>query len=112
MAQELRSVTVKLHTEIFEQISFLSRKRGETLSETFRHLLDRGLEEKIYKENIDLLGEVVREQLESVMKSFAVYPSLDDTENPLWAGENLFNCRVGICRADRLRNRKMHNHSV
>ncbi|WP_052152854.1 hypothetical protein [Dehalobacter sp. UNSWDHB] len=125
MSAELRSVTIKFHSEMFDQISFLAQKRDETLSDTIRYLVDRGLEEKIHLENTKLLAEVVREQVESVIKSYTIYPSLDvigkfswapdypsldDTENPSWATGKLFNNRVNICRKDKRTNKKVYSH--
>jgi predicted double-glycine peptidase len=101
MSAKLRSVTVKLHPEMFKQISFMAQKRGETLSDTIRYLVNRGLEERIYEKNTDLLAKVVREQVEMVMKSYVIYPSLDDIENPSWAAGKLFNSRVNLCRINK-----------
>ncbi|HHV65702.1 MAG TPA: ribbon-helix-helix protein, CopG family [Peptococcaceae bacterium] len=113
MSSKLRSVTVKLQSEMFEQIKKIAEKRGETISDTIRYLINRGLEDKIYKENTKLLAEVVREQIEQVMKSYVFYPShypsLDHTEHPTWTTERLFNRRVNLCRIDRSNNTRRYS---
>lgn len=123
MSTALRSVTVRVHTEMFQQIAFMAQKRGETFSDTIRYLVNRGLEEKIYEENTKLLAAVVREQVEAAMKSYAIYPSLDhiknlsrstyypsldDTENPSWAADKLFSSRVNLCRTNKRTNKKVY----
>lgn len=114
MSAGLRSVTVKLHSEMFEQIQIMAEKRGETISATIRYLINRGLDEKIYKENTKLLAKVVREQVEQVMRSYFLYPtghpSLDDTEHPAWTAGKLFNCRVNLCRINRNTNTRRFSH--
>ncbi len=67
MSTELRSVTVKLQSHMFEQIKLMAEKRGETISDTIRHLLSRGLDERVYQENTELIARIVREQMEQVM---------------------------------------------
>ena len=68
----LRSTTVKLQPALFEQISLIAEKRGETISDTIRHLITRGLDERIYRENTELIAQVVREQLEQVIGTHLV----------------------------------------
>lgn len=63
-----------MHQEMFRQIQRISEKRGETLSETIRELISQGLTDKIYSENTQLLAQVVREQMELVLRSFSVKP--------------------------------------
>ncbi|HBQ86126.1 MAG TPA: hypothetical protein DER33_07230 [Syntrophomonas sp.] len=95
---KLRSVTVKFLPEVFEQIEIIAKKRGETISDTIRYLLKRGLEERIYEENTDLLASVVRTQLEQTLKAYAVYPNLDNVEHPLNRG---FTERLVLYRPNR-----------
>lgn len=81
MATDLRSVTVKFHQDMFDQIKVMAEKRGESTSDTIRYLIKRGLDERIYEENTDLLGKVVREQVEQVMDSYAVFPTYRTSEH-------------------------------
>lgn len=78
----LRSVTVKFLPDMFEQIKMIAEKRGETISETVRYLLKRGLEERVYEENTDLIASVVRQEVEHALRSYAIYPNLDNVEHP------------------------------
>ena len=66
MATTLRSVTVKLPSTVFKQVKEIAGKRGETVSDTIRDLISRGLDERIYLENSELLSRIVREQMEQV----------------------------------------------
>jgi hypothetical protein len=70
MSSKLRSVTVKLTAEMYAQIKIISDKRGATLSETLRDLVLKGLDEKIYKENVDLLTRVLREEMQRTMDAY------------------------------------------
>lgn len=77
-----RSVTVKFLPDMFEQIKMIAEKRGETISDTVRYLLKRGLEERVYEENTDLIANVVRQEVEQALRYYAIYPSLDNVEHP------------------------------
>jgi|GEM_PF-1795166 len=99
MSTDLRSVTVKFHQAMFEQIQVISEKRGETTSDTIRYLIKRGLDERIYEENADLLAKVVREQVELVMESYAVLPTFRNADRPKKVTSKIFDARVSLCRA-------------
>lgn len=47
MSSDLRSVTIRLSPPTYEKISMLAESRGETISETIRYLIKRGLEKRI-----------------------------------------------------------------
>jgi hypothetical protein len=70
MSEKLRSVTIKMSPVMFEQILTIAEKKGYTISETMRYLLKKGMDERIYEENTELLSQVVREQMEDVLLSF------------------------------------------
>ena len=78
----LRSVTVKFSPDMFKQIKMIAEKRGETISDTVRYLLKRGLEERVYEENTDLIASVVRQEVDHALRAYAIYPSLDNVEHP------------------------------
>ena len=97
----LRSVTVKFHPEIFEQVKTIAEKRGETISETIRYLLKRGLDERVYAENTDLIASVLRNEVEHALRAYAIYPSLDNVEHP---GNSAFAERLVLCRPNKNEN--------
>lgn len=105
MSTGLRSVTVKFHQAMFEQIQVISEKRGETISDTIRYLIKRGLDERIYEENADLLAMVVREQVELVMDSYTVFPTFRNTDRPRKVNATTFDARVSLCRTSKNTNR-------
>ncbi len=76
MSSKLRSVTVKLPSSMWDQIKTIAEKRGETVSDTIRHLMTRGLDERIYEENTELITRVVKEQMEAVMHSYLGWPDV------------------------------------
>lgn len=78
----LRSVTVKFPPEILEQIKMLASKRGETISDTIRYLIKKGMTEKVFEENTDLIANVVRREIDQALNNYAIYPSMDDVEHP------------------------------
>lgn len=112
MSSELRSVTVKFQKSLFEQISKIAEKRGESLSDTIRYLVNRGLDERVLEKNTELIAEIVRAQVEQVIKSYTVIPfqydkeypisgtipSLDNTEHPAWQGSLIFERRITLNR--------------
>lgn len=59
---------IKFHKKVHDQIQIISENNGDSFSETVRKLVNRGLTEKVYEENMDLISQVVRHQLEIVMK--------------------------------------------
>lgn len=91
----LRSVTVKLPPETFEKIQMLAWKRGETISGTIRYLIKKGMTERVYEENTDLIASVVRKQIDQALKKYAIYPSMDDVEHPF---NTLFAERLVLSR--------------
>ena len=70
MSVQLRSVTIRIQSDLFEQIKSISEKKGETASDTIRYLITRGLDERVLKENTELITRVVKEQIELTMKTY------------------------------------------
>ncbi|MHB8073650.1 hypothetical protein E4K67_02825 [Desulfosporosinus fructosivorans] len=99
MSTALRSVTVKFHQAMFEQIKMIAEKRGESISDTIRYLIKRGLDERIYEENADLLATVVRTQIELVMDSYAVFSTYGNTDHPRKVTAKIFDSRITLCRS-------------
>lgn len=65
---DLKKVSVKLHQDKYEIIETIAGKRGVNLSEVIRNLIDKGLEERVLEENTDLIAQIVRQQLDIVLK--------------------------------------------
>ena len=68
MPSELIRVSAKFHINLYEQLLKISENTGENLSETIRKLIVKGLNERVYENNTDLIAQVIRQQLEIVMK--------------------------------------------
>jgi len=98
MSTDFRSVTVKFHQAMFEQIKVIAEKRGDSTSETIRYLIKRGLDERIYEENVDLLAMVVREQVEQVMDSYALFPNCGHNDHPRRVTAKISDSRITLCR--------------
>jgi len=58
-----------MQPELFEQIKTIAEKKGVTHSDVIRDLIVRGLDERIYSQNAQLLAQIVREQMEQVLHS-------------------------------------------
>lgn len=101
MASKLKPITIKMPAEMVEQIKVIAGKRGETLSETVRYLINRGLEERIHEQNTELLQRVVRREVEAALRSYVIFPSLDNTEKTLRVVDRVFDRRVSLSRAPR-----------
>jgi aspartate carbamoyltransferase catalytic subunit len=82
MTTNLRSVTVKLQSSLFEQIRMIAMKRGETISDTIRHFISRGLDERVYQENTALISQIVREQMEQVLRTQLISQAPGYLEHP------------------------------
>ena len=63
-----KRITVTFNTETYEQMEKIAYNSGESLSEVTRHLVKKGLSERVVQENTDLIADVVREQMEIVVK--------------------------------------------
>lgn len=81
-----------------EQIKLIAHKRGATISETIRYLINRGLEERIYERNTELLRKIIRQEVEAAVKSYVIFPSLDNTEQTLRVVDQVFDRRVSLSR--------------
>lgn len=104
MGSELKSVTVKMPATMVEQIKLIAEKRGETVSGTVRYLINRALEERVYEENTKLLTKVVRQQVEAAIKSYVIFPSLDNTERTVRIVDQVYDRRVSLSRENRNNN--------
>lgn len=98
MSGGLRPVTVKLHSEMFGQIKVMAEKRGESISDTIRYLMKRGLDERVYEENAALIAQVVRTQVENAIKSYVIFPTLDNTNYTARVVQEVFENRATLCR--------------
>lgn len=98
MSQELRSVTVKLPQIMYEQIRLMAEKRGENISDIIRFLLKRGLDERIYEENAQMIARTVREQMELVLDAYTVYPETTHYARSRKITGRIFDARVALCR--------------
>jgi len=98
MSNKLRSVTVKFPPEMFEQIKAIAENRGETLSDTIRYLLARGLEERILEQNTELLTKVVREQIDQALAAYAIYPDYTPEYTPKRRFSVVDPRRLTVCR--------------
>ena len=68
LVSELILKGIKFHKNLHDQIQIISENNGDSFSETVRKLVNKGLSERVYEENADLIAWVVRQQLEVVMK--------------------------------------------
>ena len=59
---------IKFDKRVHDQIVTIANNKGVNFSDVVRDLVNKGLTEKVYEENTDLIAWVVRQQLEIVMK--------------------------------------------
>ena len=85
--------------DMVEQIRMMAFKRGETVSDVIRHLVRRGLDEKIYEENVDLIAGIVRDQLELVLSSHGLVADAGRTAQGIKSEKSQFDGRVVLRRA-------------
>ncbi|CDX03691.1 Ribbon-helix-helix [Desulfitobacterium hafniense] len=104
MGSELKSVTVKMPADMVDQLKWIAEKRGETVSDTVRKLINRALAERVYEKNTELLTKVVRQQVEAAIKSYVIFPSLDNTERTVRLVDQVFDRRVSLSRENRDNN--------
>lgn len=98
----LRSVTFKMNREMYDQIQLVADKKGETLSAVIRSLIIRGLTERVCEENADLIAQVVRSEIEDIVKIYGITEVKTNNIVPeLYA--NIENERLVISRTDKAR---------
>lgn len=68
MSDNLRFVGVKFNKDIFEQIEIIAKKEGLSISDVVRDLVNKGLSERVLEENTELIAQIVRQQMEIVIK--------------------------------------------
>ncbi|HZK43299.1 MAG TPA: hypothetical protein VFC73_03335 [Syntrophomonadaceae bacterium] len=93
----LKPVTVKFRAQMLEQIKFLAAKRGETISDTIRHLVSRGMTEKILEDKAEFIAVVIKAEIENVWREYQNYLCLDDVEHP----DNIYTERLVLYRANK-----------
>lgn len=93
----LKSITVKFPEQKLEQIKMIAENRGETLSDTIRYLVGRGMTERVLEENSDMIAAMIRVELQKALHNYKIYPCLDDVEHP----DNMFNERLLLFRANK-----------
>ncbi len=96
----LKSITVKFPTQKLEQIKTIAEKRGETISDTVRYLVGRGMTERVLEENSDMIAVMIRVELEKALRNYKIYPCLDDVEHP----DNVFAERLVLYRVNKQDN--------
>jgi hypothetical protein len=96
----LKSVTVKFPIQKLEQIKMAAERRGETISDTIRYLVDRGMTERIMEENSDMIAAMIRVELEGALRNYKIVPCLDDVEHP----DNIFSERLVLSRTSKYDN--------
>lgn len=65
---DLKKISFKAHSEMVETIENIAKQNGESVSETIRQLIEEGLTVKLSQKNTDLIANIVREQMEVVLK--------------------------------------------
>lgn len=68
MATEFYKTSINLNEEVYQQIKTISMKTGDSVADVIRDLINAGLNERVLEENTDLIGRVVRQQIDAVMK--------------------------------------------
>lgn len=63
-------ITITLDPDIYQQIQEIANKRGLSMSDIIRQLLDISINTKITTENIDFLSNIMREQLRNILKPY------------------------------------------
>jgi len=86
---------------MFDQINTMAQKRGETISDTIRYLIERGLTDKIYEKNTDLIAQVVRSEVEYALKSYSAFQAHDRSELSNKLADSIFEERVVLYRRNK-----------
>ena len=65
---KFKRLSVSVDDQLYEKITNIANKTGDSTAETMRKLMRIGLTEKITEDNTDLIANVVRSQMEVVIK--------------------------------------------
>jgi negative regulator of replication initiation len=65
---KFQQVHLRVDENTYSKIKSISEKRGESISDVIRKLIDDGLSLEIGNENKDIIASVVREELKAVLK--------------------------------------------
>lgn len=68
MGNTFKQIHLRVDNELYEKITNISNKSGDSIAEVMRKLLRIGLTEKITEDNTDLIATIVRQQMEITMK--------------------------------------------
>lgn len=68
MGADLRKLSIKIHSDVYEQLNQIATKKGESISQVIRELISAGLSERVLDENTDLIADLVRKQVDASMK--------------------------------------------
>ena len=93
----LKSVTVKFTPQMLDQIKLMAAKRGETISDTIRYLVTRGMTERVLEDNAEIIAAIIKTEFENAMKDYRNYLCLDDVEHP----DNVYAERLVLYRPNK-----------
>lgn len=65
---KFQQVHLRINDDIYEKVKNIADKKGESVSEVFRQLVNDGLTLEVGNENKDVLASIVRDEVSAVLK--------------------------------------------
>lgn len=66
--KKAQQIHLRVDDDQYEKIKNLAHKGGLSVTELLRDFIDQGLQEKLAEENLDIISQVVRKQVDAAMK--------------------------------------------
>lgn len=68
MGHSFQQMHLRISDDIYNKVTEMSKKTGESVAEVTRKLIEKGLASEWVNENDDLIASIVRQQLDIVLK--------------------------------------------
>lgn len=65
---KFKEIHLRVSEDVYETVKNIAGKKGESISEIVRQLIDDGLSLEIGNENKDIIASIVREELQAALK--------------------------------------------
>lgn len=83
-------IHLRVNQDIYTKINNIAEQTGDSVAETTRNLIDKGLAIEVSSKEIDLISQVVREQLEIIIKPHIERLAAISAKGALMSAESTF----------------------
>ena len=83
-------IHLRINQKVYDRINNISEQTGDSIAEATRNLIDKGLAIEVSSKEMDLIAQVVREQLEIIIKPYMERLAAISAKGALMSAESTF----------------------